>query len=193
MPGTGRGSELNELQTKTRDINARPPDTERVWQGCVIAVRAFERVAQPTLTEDEGGPALRFGDPPVMALLSALCLSLTALGSTHRSLRARVNNLLGTGYRTNQMSYDLARMRRNGLTERRPHSNTYTNTEAGQTQAPSSTPRSTTGSCNRSLPPTKPQHHYASSWPPSTAVSTATSRTPGSKTLPGNSRQTSTI
>ena len=124
---------LPQLQSKARDINARLLDTERVGQGCVLASPAFERVAQSTLTEDgRRAPALRFGDPRVMALLGALCVSLTALGFTHRSLRARVNHLLGTGYNANQMSYDLARLRRNGLIERRPHSNTYDITAEGQ-------------------------------------------------------------
>ncbi|TQJ62234.1 hypothetical protein FBY31_4638 [Arthrobacter sp. SLBN-100] len=123
---------LGELQTKARDINRRLLDTERVGQGCVLASPAFERVALPTLTADgKRAPALRFGDPRVMALLGALCVSLTALGFTHRSLRARVNHLLGIGYSTNQMSYDLARLRRNGLIERRPHTNTYTLTADG--------------------------------------------------------------
>jgi hypothetical protein len=124
---------LPELQSKARDTNARLLDTERVGQGCVLASPAFERVALPTLTADgKRAPALRFGDPRVMALLGALCVSLTALGFTHRSLRARVNHLLGAGYSANQMSYDLARLRRNGLIERRPHSNTYTPTAEGQ-------------------------------------------------------------
>ncbi len=124
---------LDELQQKARDINARLLDTERVGQGCVLASPAFERVAQSTLTEDgRRAPALRFGDPRVMALLGALCVCLTALGFTHRSLRARVSHLLGTGYSANQMSYDLARLRRKGLIERRPHSNTYTLTTDGQ-------------------------------------------------------------
>lgn len=42
-----------------------------------------------------------------------------------------MNHLLGTGYSTKQMSYDLARLRRNGLIERRPHSNTYILTTEG--------------------------------------------------------------
>jgi hypothetical protein len=101
---------LDELQTKARDVNARLLDTERVGQGCVLASPAFERVAQSTLTEDgRRSPALRFGDPRVMALLGALCIGLNALGFTHRSLRAQVSHLLGDGYTVNQMSYDLAR------------------------------------------------------------------------------------
>ena len=67
-----------------------------------------------------------------MALLGALCVSLTVLGFTHRSLRAQVNHLLDTDYTTNQMSYDLARLRTNGLIQRREHSNTYVLTADGQ-------------------------------------------------------------
>jgi len=124
---------LEELQLKARDINARLLDTERVGQGCVLASPAFERVASPTRTADgRRAPAIRFGDPRVMALLGALCISINVLGFTHRSLRALVNPLLGTDYSTNQMSYDLARLRANGLIQRREHSNTYVLTADGQ-------------------------------------------------------------
>ena len=124
---------LDELQAKARDVNRRLLDTERVGQGCVLASPAFERVAQPTLTQDgRRSPALRFGDPRVMALLGALCVGLNALGFTHRSLCAQVSRLLGTAYTLNQMSYDLARLRLNGLIERREHTNTYDVTPDGQ-------------------------------------------------------------
>ena len=124
---------LDELQHKARDINARLLDTERVGQDCVLASPAFERVASPTLTADgRRAPAMRFGDPRVMALFGALCVSINVLGFTHRSLRALVNPLLGTDYSTNQMSYDLARLRVNGLIQRRQRSNTYTLTADGQ-------------------------------------------------------------
>jgi hypothetical protein len=124
---------LDELQAKARAVNARLLDTERVGQGCVLASPAFERVAQSTLTEDgRRSPALRFGDPRVMALLGALCVGLNALGFTNRSLRTQVNQLLGVAYTTNQMSYDLARLRLNRLIERRPGTNTYDLTPDGQ-------------------------------------------------------------
>lgn len=124
---------LDELQPKARAINARLLDTERVGQGCVLASPAFERVAQSTLTEDgRRSPALRFGDPRVMALLGALCVHLNVLGFTNRSLRALVSHLLGVPYSINQMSYDLSRLRSNGLIERRPGTNTYDLTPDGQ-------------------------------------------------------------
>ena len=124
---------LHELQAKARAVNARLLDTERVGQGCVLASPAFERVAQSTLTEDgRRSPALRFGDPRVMALLGALCVGLNALGFTNRSLRAQVSHLLGVAYTVNQMSYDLARLRLNELIQRRQGTNTYDLTPAGQ-------------------------------------------------------------
>jgi hypothetical protein len=124
---------LDELQSKARAVNRRLLDTERVGQGCVLASPAFERVAHSTLTEDgRRAPALRFGDPRVMALLGALCVGLNALGFTNRSLRAQVSHLLGVAYTVNQMSYDLARLRLNGLIERREHTNTYALTPDGQ-------------------------------------------------------------
>ena len=124
---------LDELQAKARDVNARLLDTERVGQDCVLASPAFERVALPAVTTDgRRAPALRFGDPRVMALLGALCIGLNALGFTHRSLRAQVTRLLGVAYSTNQMSYDLGRLRLNGLIERLGGTNTYLLTPDGQ-------------------------------------------------------------
>jgi hypothetical protein len=125
---------LDELQAKARAANRRLVDAERVGQGCVLASPAFERVALPSVNADgRRAPALRFGDPRVMALAGALCIGLHAVvGITNRSLRAQVAGLLGQPYSRNQMSYDLARLRRNGLLERLPHSNTYVLTPEGQ-------------------------------------------------------------
>jgi len=129
-----RLAHLDELQAKARDVNRRLLDTERVGQGCVLASPAFERVALPTRGADGSRiSALRFGDPRVMALLGALCVTLnTVVGFTHRSLRAQLTGLLGTPYTRNQMSYDLARLRRNQIIERLPHTNTYVLTADGQ-------------------------------------------------------------
>ena len=55
---------LEDLAAKSRAINQRVLDTERVGQGTVLASPAFERIAQPTVTDDgRRAPALRFGDP----------------------------------------------------------------------------------------------------------------------------------
>ena len=87
-----------------------------------------ERIARPTLTEDgRRAPALRFGDPRVQALAGALCTSVLAVtGITNKSLRALMTGLLGgTDYTINQASYDLARLRVNGLITRIPGKNRY--------------------------------------------------------------------
>jgi len=75
---------------------------------------------------------MRFGDPRVQALAGALCASLCAVtGITNRSLRALMTGLTSTPYSMTQASYDLARLRRNGLITRRPHANTYDLTPDG--------------------------------------------------------------
>jgi hypothetical protein len=118
---------LDELQTKARACNRRLMDAERVGQGCVLASPAFERIAHPTMTvEGRRAPAMRFGDPRVQALAGALSVTLCAVtGITNRSLRALMTGLLGAAYTTTQASYDLTRLRRNGIIFKRPGTNTY--------------------------------------------------------------------
>jgi hypothetical protein len=124
---------LPELQTKARAVNRRLLDTERVGQGCVLASPAFERIAHPTTSVDgRRAPALRFGDPRVQALAGALCVSLHAVtGITNKSLRALMTGLLGASYSMNRASYDLTRLRRNGLITRIPGRNLYRLTDDG--------------------------------------------------------------
>ena len=125
---------LDELQARARAVNTTLLDTERVGQGCVLASPAFERIARPTLTEEgRRAPALRFGDPRVQALAGALCTSVLATtGITNKSLRALMTGLLGgSDYTMNQASYDLARLRVNGLIARIPAKNRYRLTSDG--------------------------------------------------------------
>jgi hypothetical protein len=124
---------LDQLQNKARAVNRRILDAEQVGQGCVLASPAFERIAHPSV-DDEGrrSPALRFGDPRVMALTGALCQTLlAATGFTNKSLRAVITGLLGSDYRPGQMTYDLRRLRLAGLIHRHPHSNRYQVTDDG--------------------------------------------------------------
>jgi hypothetical protein len=124
---------LDELQAKARARNQRILQAERVGQGCVLASPAFERIARPAV--DAAGrrtPALRFGDPRVMALTGALCQTLlAATGFTNSSLRAVIAGLLSSDYRPGQMTYDLRRLRLAGLIRRLPRSNRYTLTADG--------------------------------------------------------------
>jgi hypothetical protein len=124
---------LDQLQARSRAINQRLLDTERVGQGTVLASPVFERIAQPTVTDDGSrAPALRFGDPRVQALAGALANMLYAVTAiTNRSLRALMTGLLGVPYSMNQASYDLARLRRKGLITRVPGRNRYILTPDG--------------------------------------------------------------
>ncbi len=124
---------LEELAAKGRDINDRLVDHERVGQGCVLASPAFERVAQPSLVDGQRAPALRFGDPRVMALVGALLIASNLVGGfTNASLREQVSALLGVPYSRSQASYDLRRLCLKGLIVRLEHSNTYVLTADGQ-------------------------------------------------------------
>jgi hypothetical protein len=124
---------LDELQARARAVNARLLQTERAGQACVLANPVFERIAHPSVTADgRRATAMRFGDSRVQALAGALCITLCAVtGITNRSLRALMTGLLGTPYGMTQACYDLARLRRNALITRRPHTNTYDLTTDG--------------------------------------------------------------
>jgi hypothetical protein len=123
---------LNELVAKARAVNDRLLMIERAGQDCAIGNALFERTQQPYIREGQRTGALRFGDPRVMALAGALCLMVHAVsGFTNKSLRSLVAGLLGTDYRSSQMTYDLRRLRLHGLILRAPGTNTYTLTSEG--------------------------------------------------------------
>jgi hypothetical protein len=124
---------LDELQDKARAINRRILDAERAGQGTVLASPAFERIAHPSVDADgRRTPALRFGDPRVMALAGALCATLlAAAGITNKSLRALMTGLLAAPYTPGQMTYDLRRLRLAGLIRRIEHTNRYVLTPDG--------------------------------------------------------------
>jgi hypothetical protein len=124
---------LGGLQAKARAANRRILETERAGQGTVLASPAFERIAHPSVdAEGRRTPALRFGDPRVMALAGALCQTLpAATGFTNKNLRVLIAGLLGSACTPGQMTYDLRRLRLNGLIRRLPHTNRYILTSDG--------------------------------------------------------------
>jgi hypothetical protein len=124
---------LEALQAKARAANHRILEAERAGQGTVLASPAFERIAHPSVdAEGRRTPALRFGDPRVMALAGALCQTLlAATGFTNKNLRVLIAGLPGSAYTPGQMTYDLRRLRLNGLIRRLPHTNRYALTPDG--------------------------------------------------------------
>jgi hypothetical protein len=124
---------LEALQSKARAANHRILEAERAGQGTVLASPAFERIAHPSADADgRRTPALRFGDPRVMALAGALCTTLlAATGITSKSLRALMTGLLHAPYTPGQMTYDLRRLRLAGLIHRIDRTNRYVLTPDG--------------------------------------------------------------
>ena len=123
---------LPELVAKARQVNRRLLMIEQAGQSCAIGSALFERIHQPYAREGQRTGALRFGDQRAMALAGALCTLLHAVtGFSNKSLRGHVAGLLGREYTSNQMSYDLRRLRLHGLIERLPHSNSYRLTGEG--------------------------------------------------------------
>jgi hypothetical protein len=124
---------LAELQAKARAINGRILNAERAGQATVLASPAFERIAHPSVTADgRRTPALRFGDPRVMALAGALTTTLlAATGITNKSLRALMTGLTHAPYTPGQATYDLRRLRLTGLITRIDRTNRYVLTPDG--------------------------------------------------------------
>src|ERR1700691_2910578 len=135
--GVNKGlSNLPYLQKLGRQINRRLLEVERVSHNSGLSGDSIQRVVQPTVTEDgEKAPALKFGQPRVMALFLALTLFQHLIDGFHnRDLRAQVADLLGvtiSQYTTSQMSYDLSRLRLKGLIYRPPRTNRYFATPYG--------------------------------------------------------------
>src|SRR5580658_1903250 len=129
--GVNKGlSNLPYLQKIGRQINRRLLEVERVSHNSGLSGDSIQRVVQPTVTADgEKAPALKFGQPRVMALFLALTLFQHLIDGFHnRDLRAQVADLLGvtiSQYTTSQMSYDLRRLRLKGLIYRPPRTNRY--------------------------------------------------------------------
>lgn len=130
-------SNLPFLQKIGREINRRLLDVQRVSHDCHLSQESVERVVQPTVTPDgQRAPGLRFGQSRVMALLAALTSFVhTTYGFTHHSLRQQVADLLGVSledYTSNQMTYDLRRLRLKGIIWRVPHTHRYLLTPYGR-------------------------------------------------------------
>ncbi len=97
----------------------------------------LERICLPTRSAaGQRAPALRFADPRVVALWSALCcFALLPRGFTHTGLRALVAPLLGASladYSARRMSYDLRRLLRKGVIARLPGTHRYVLTTDGR-------------------------------------------------------------
>ena len=113
--GVNKGlANLPYLQKIGREINRRLLEVERVSHNSGLSGDSIQRVVQPTVTDDgEKAPALKFGQPRVMALFLALTLFQHLIDGFHnRDLRAAGGRSAGRApadeYTASQMTYDLA-------------------------------------------------------------------------------------
>ena len=129
--GINKGlANLPYLQKIGRQINRRLLEVERVSHNSGLSGDSIQRVVQPAVTEDgKKSPGLKFGQPRVMALFLALTLFHHLIdGFCNHDLRQHVADLLGVSvadYTSNQMTYDLRRLRLKGLIYRPPGTNRY--------------------------------------------------------------------
>ena len=128
---------LSELRKVGFAANRRLLDVQRISHDCWIGEDSFQSITHPLLVDGQRAPALRFGDPRVVALLSALLFfRLLPRGFSNRDLRQQLAPLLGLApeqMTQGRMTYDLRRLRLHGLIERIPHTRRYQLTTLGAT------------------------------------------------------------
>lgn len=115
--------------------NRRLLHVQTLSHDCHLGEDAFQQVNQPREVAGQRVAALRFTDPRVQALLSAVvAFRLLPQGFTNPDLRALLAPLLGLlpdQLTSGQMTYHLRRLRLHGLIERQPNTHRYQVTEFG--------------------------------------------------------------
>jgi hypothetical protein len=115
--------------------NRRLLDVQRLSHDCRIGEGAFRQVNEPAVVKGQRASALRFADPLVQALFSALWVfRLLPRGFSNRELRDHWAPLVGKASQSitpAQMTYHLRRLRLHGLIERMPKSHRYRVTDQG--------------------------------------------------------------
>jgi hypothetical protein len=115
--------------------NRRLLHVQLLSHDCRLGEDAFQQVNQPQTVSGQRVAALRFTDPRVQAILSALvAFRLLPYGFTNFELRVLLAPLLGfvpDQLTQGQMTYHLRRLRLHGLIERLPDTHRYQVTEFG--------------------------------------------------------------
>src|SRR3954470_5814351 len=126
---------LPQLRATGARINEQMLAVERVSHACSLSQDALALLQTPRQQGTQRIPALRFGDPRVVALLQALCrFAHLPAGFRNRDLRPHVAALLGRDlatYSRGAMTYDLRRLRLHGLIQRVAGAHRYTLTSFG--------------------------------------------------------------
>ncbi|OFV86812.1 MAG: hypothetical protein A3J75_08890 [Acidobacteria bacterium RBG_16_68_9] len=128
-------SHLSALRKVGFQANRRLLDVQRISHDCAIGEAAFAGVSRPVTVDGQRAAALRFADPVVQALFSALIgFRLVPDGWRQPDLRAPLAALLGLppeGVSAGRMTYHLRRLRLHGLIERVPRTHRYQVTANG--------------------------------------------------------------
>jgi len=115
--------------------NRRLIEVQCLSHDCRLGEEAFQQVNRPREVNGQRASALRFTDPRVLALWTALVLfRLLPSGFAHRDLREQVAALTGQrpeSITPGRMTYDLRRLRLHGFIERTPRTHRYQVTEFG--------------------------------------------------------------
>jgi hypothetical protein len=126
---------LPQLRAVGFQANRRLLDVQRISHDPTVGEDAFRQVTQPAQVEGQRASALRWGDPTVLALFSALlCFRLLPRGFSNRDLREHLAPLLGrdpSDITPGQMTYQLRRLRLHGLIVRQPKTHRYQVTDFG--------------------------------------------------------------
>lgn len=134
--GIGRRlKNLHALRKLGFTANRRLLGVQRISHDCKLGEDAFQQIHRPAQRDGQRAAALRFGDPRVLALLSALVLfRFLPRGFSNSDLRESIASLLGLlpdQFTQGKMTYDLRRLRLHGLIARIPSSHRYRVTEFG--------------------------------------------------------------
>ena len=126
---------LEDLKSIGFAANRRLLRIQRISHDCSIGAQRLNDLHRPCIAVGQRASALRFGDPRVQALLSALiAFRLLPEGFRNRDLRHIVAPLIGLSiedYNRGRMTYDLRRLRLRDLIERIPYTHRYRVTDEG--------------------------------------------------------------
>jgi hypothetical protein len=115
--------------------NRRLLHVQYISHNCLLGEESFQQVNQPQMVSGQRVPALRFTDPRVQALFSALvAFRLLPQGFANHELRVLLAPLLGFApdqLTPGQMTYHLRRLRLHGLIQRIPNTHRYQVTDFG--------------------------------------------------------------
>jgi hypothetical protein len=136
--GIKRGIEnFSQLVALGYEINQRLLEQEQVSEDVFLPLQVIRRLGTSFLTANgQRASALRFDDQRVMAIFAALTRFAFIPGElSNRTLRTVVAQLMAVSleqYNSSQMTYDLRRLRLNGIIERISGSNRYCLTSFGR-------------------------------------------------------------